>query len=173
MQKTDGYDDNLKAESYVIQQITERWHVGVAHLGEPYYGGDCLVDPHGRILAWLRIFRRKELKDGLKFDIRRLTQAAPFLSASGRPLVLVARFSEGLRYAMWKPGLADFILYRHTCDEQTEYAEFWDAIIPADELRPLGWVLPLEIARGIGGRGRKRPVKRKGVQWRNIIEVEP
>jgi hypothetical protein len=119
MQKTDGYDDKLKAGSYVIQQINERWHVGVAHLGEPYYGGDCLVDPYGRILAWVRIFQRKELKDGLEFDIRWLTEAAPFLSASGRPLVLVARFSEGLRYAIWKPGLADFFPYIPRCDEQT------------------------------------------------------
>ena len=136
-------------------------------------GGDCLVDPYGRILAWVRIFQRKELKDGLKFDIRGLTQAAPFLSASGRPLVLVARFSEGLRYVMWKPGLADFFPYRPSCDEQTPYDEYWEADIPADELQPLGWVLPREIARGIRGRSRKRPVKRKGVQWRNIIEVEP
>jgi hypothetical protein len=131
------------------------------------------VDSDGRILAWLRVFERKELRDGLKFDIRRLTEAEPFLSASGRPLVLVARFSEGLRYVMWKPGLADFIPYWPTHDEQMEYDEYWDAVIPADELQPLGWILPREIARGIGVRGRKRPAKQKGPQWRNIIEVEP
>jgi hypothetical protein len=167
MQKNHEHD-KLEAEFNIKRQIKECWGMGIAYLDEPYHGGDCLVDAHGRILAWLRIFQRKELKDGLKFDIRRLTEVMPFLSASGRPLVLVVRSSKGLWYVMWKPKLTDFVPHRPSCDEQTLYDEYWDAVVPTRALKPLGQGLPAEIRANlnVGPRMQKRT---RGRIWRGVL----
>jgi hypothetical protein len=144
-------------------------------------------------LAWLQVFRRSDPKADLVIDIRTLTQVIPFVWASGKPLILVAAFPDGLRYVIWQAGMADFRRYRADPEKgQTLYDTYWDAVIPAAELIPLGRRLPEPLVEGLSvrkipapakaGKAPKMPVsvlpgvqtqrrrKQKPPQWRNILQ---
>ncbi len=71
--------------------VKEHWGVDVAYVDEPYHAGWCLVNEVGRIVAGVRIFKQKQTGYGLTFDIRKIADVMPFVSASGKPLILVTR----------------------------------------------------------------------------------
>jgi hypothetical protein len=158
--------DHSETEEQIISGIKHYWEVGITDVGEPYHGGYCLVDPDGRLLAWLRIFSRKHLTNGLKFDVRRLMEVTPFVSASGRPLVIIVQVSGRLTYVVWKPGVAEFYSYVPTRDNgQIEYDVYWDAVIPGTKMKPMGHSLPRELTGRTGSRqATKYP------RWRGVLE---
>jgi hypothetical protein len=181
------------AEGDIVRSIVRQWQVSVTSLGDPYYSGRCFVDPDARILAWLRVFRRSDPKADLVIDIRNLAEGMPFVWASGKPLILVVACPDGLRYAIWQPGMSDFHRYRPDPKKgQTLYDIYWDAVIPAAELKPLGRTLPevlaeslsvrtIPVAAGAGktpkkpssavpvGRARRKATQ-KSCRWPNIIQ---
>jgi hypothetical protein len=158
----------------VIRNIQKQWQVGVASSGYPYHGG-LLLDPNERILGWLRVCHRNGPKADLLMDVGDLVRAMPFVLASGRPLVLVVSSPEGLRYAVWQPGLADFRAYRSDQEEE----EPWYAVIPASALKPLGRSCPEELGKNLGVRrirvpaGRSEAPKRQALQRKTINVSSP
>ncbi len=165
-------DNHREIESEIIRTIRQRWRAGVAEIDEPYYAGYALVDARGRVLAWLRIFARGNLGKGLEFDIRQLTEMMRFVSASGKPLLLVARFPDGMRYAAWKPGIADFYAYRPSVEDgHFLYEKYWHAIVPATALRPIGQGLPDEVVAKHPARTGTRARKQKFSKWPNVLEL--
>ena len=165
MRKKDQLDHS-ETEEQIISGIKHYWQVGIADVGKPYRGGYCLVDPDGRLIAWLRVFSRKHLTNGLRLDARRLIEVTPFVSASGRPLVIVVQVSGRLSYVVWKPRVADFYPYVPTPDAgQTEYDFDWDAVIPVDNLKPMSHGLPQGL---IGRTGSRQAAKHP--RWRGVLE---
>jgi hypothetical protein len=84
----------------------------------------------------------------LAVDIRELKEVMPFVWASGKPLIFVAAFQYGVRYAIWKPGMADFRPYYPDPEkERTPYDVYWDvsdSCCVAEAARP-------EAPRSAGG----------------------
>ena len=181
------------AEQTIIRSIEQQWQTRIAELGDPYGCGLCFIDSDERILAWLRVVRRKNPKADLVVDVRTLTEAMPFVWASGKPLIFVASFPDGFRYVVWKPGMADFHRFRPDPEKgQTLYDTYCDAVIPAAELKSLGRRLPEALVESLGvrktaapaeaGKTPKTPVsvvpgvhtqrrrKQKPPQWRNILQ---
>jgi hypothetical protein len=190
MKKTERFDHS--AEQTIIRRIEQQWKVRVAELGDPYDCGLCFIDSDERILAWLRVVRRKNPNADLVVDVRTLTEVIPFVWASRKPLVFVVDFPGGLRYAIWKPGMADFCRYRPDPEKgQTLYDTYWDAVIPAAELKPLGLTFPealtespkgrkIRVQAGTGETPMKpavpvvrapRKATEKSSRWPNIIQV--
>jgi len=156
-----------ETEEEIISGIKLYWEVGITDVGEPYRGGYCLMDPDGRLIAWLRVFSRKHLTHGLRFDLRRLIEVTSFVSASGRPLVIVVDVSGRLTYVVWKPGVADFYSCVPNPDAgQTGRDVYWHAVILGDKLKPMRRGLPQELT------GRKsKPRATKYSRWPNMFEL--
>jgi hypothetical protein len=74
-----------------------------------------------------------------------------------------------LTYVVWKPGVADFYSYVPTQDAgQTEYDDYWDAVIPSTKLKPMDHGLPREIV--LAGRKGSRQATRYS-RWRGVLEL--
>jgi hypothetical protein len=146
-------ESEYEVEQKMIANIQRQWHVRIAHLGHPYYGGFCFVGPDKSILAWMRVFLIRDPAADLTMDIREFEESMPFVWAIGKPLIFVAAFPYGLRYAVSQPGTADFRPYYPDPEEgQTPYDIYWDAVIPAAELKPLGRTLPEALSKNLSVR---------------------
>lgn len=188
MKKRKREQSEYKTEEEIIRNVRKQWKVSVRELSGPYHRVLCLVDPHKQVLAWLCI-SPGDPKAEPTVDIRNLTGAMPFVWASGKPLILVASSPDGLRYAIWRPGIADFRPYEP--DHELRYEAYWDAVIPAAELKPLGRRFPVVRGNNLGVdtipaptgtgetpiqpsgavtviRGRRR-AKEKWSQWADVI----
>lgn len=152
-----------KTEARVMSSIKKNWQSDVSYIEGPNYGGRCLVDSSGLIVAWVQSYERADPEEELCIDIRHLLGVMPLVLATGRPLVIVVAYPDEVRYVVWRPGTRDFGRY------ETPYEEGWQAIFLPRELSPVGPGLPREITTNPVVRPRTRK-STPTVRWRGVLE---
>ena len=162
-----GNTNQRKTEARVMNSIRKNWNVDVSYIQDPNYGGQCLVDSSGLVVAWVRSYDRSDPEAELCIDIRHLLEVMPLMLANSKPLVIVVAYPDDVRYVLWRPGNKDFRRY------ETPFEDGWQATFLPHELSPVGPGLPTEIRLSSAAKPKTRKetaLAKRHSRWRDVFE---